>query len=192
MSPSGLVKKPILLAPTRLAMMAAFGVAVEVVHLAHGGVHPGHAAQLLGAIDDEAVQDVFGRHAHMVGDGLPGGVIHVAGVMRAQPVGDRAAELVDLDAHADLVAALGGVVQLGVEAVDVDRLQGDAEGVAGTLPRTMRTRNSPSRAAAVASMRQRSRKLLCPETSHTPSADQRAKAASMASLAPASGWSAVS
>jgi hypothetical protein len=43
---------------------AGLGVGAQVVELRHGGVHPWHTAQLLGAVGDEAVDDLTGRHAH--------------------------------------------------------------------------------------------------------------------------------
>ena len=64
--------------------------------------------------------------------GAGGHAVAVAGVIAAQPVGDGTPESIDLDAHADLVLALcRRAVISGVDAVNVQHLQGEIERIAG-------------------------------------------------------------
>ena len=100
----------------------------QVMQAEHAGRHPGVAAHLVGALAFEDVQQLGHGHAHALAAGVHA-VVRVGG---KQVQGDRAAVGVELNAHHHAVAirAVGGVV-VGVYAVDVDELQGDAVGVAG-------------------------------------------------------------
>ena len=100
----------------------------QVVQAEHAGGHPGVAAHLVGALAFKHVQQLGAGHAHALAAGVHA-VVRVGG---KQVQRHRAAVGIELDTHHHAVAvgALGGVV-VGVDAVHINQLQGDAVGVAG-------------------------------------------------------------
>jgi hypothetical protein len=78
---------------------------------------PGIAAHLANFLTVEAVDDLGGGHAHVLADGLHVGIAF-ARLAGLEPVGDRGAVVVELDAHAD---AVGPVLAM---LVHVERVGG--------------------------------------------------------------------